>query len=116
MRTLSPLQLQLRVVACSLTGRPLQFERGSIAVFAPMGPVFRLAAPQIIVGCVDVAIKGGTIMDLAFIKAKAEQCRRMADMVTNREIREWLDELAHEFETRAAALGPSQGERRTDEV
>lgn len=55
------------------------------------------------------------MVDAVYFRRKAEQCRSLADIAINREIVEALDELAHEFETKAAevALPPR---RASDEA
>jgi hypothetical protein len=48
-------------------------------------------------------------MDAAFFRAKAKQCRRLAEIATNREIREALLNLAREFDQQAGdASTPAQ--------
>lgn len=42
---------------------------------------------------------------MQWLHAKAAQCRNIADIAVNPEITRLLDQLADEFETKAAALG-----------
>jgi hypothetical protein len=37
-------------------------------------------------------------MDRAFIRSKARECRRLADIATNHEVRDALDKLADELD------------------
>jgi hypothetical protein len=43
-------------------------------------------------------------MDPAFLRSKAARCRYLADIATNHEMRQALDELAQDLEDAAAAI------------
>ena len=47
-------------------------------------------------------------MDTTYLKTKARECKSLADITLNREVRDALDKLATEFDEQAALLAKYQ--------
>lgn len=54
------------------------------------------------------------MVDAKYFRATAAHCRRLADISTNREVRDLLDDLAREFEQRAEEIERGTGPAAAD--